>query len=267
MSMKLHTLPAYAPVAAAALFLPRTWTGRVAGACAPSLGRRFAPAANPRRLANYGRFLADFMHAAWRGQRGIESIVPRVEGLSGLRMWEGPLCPDRPARGRGTEAPPTGILFVSAHLGQWELGGFRLGSLGLPFTAVAARRGSAGMQGLRAWGRRKFGMDTLPVREDGSEPEAFHALAARLRTGGRIGMLIDHRDPATGRTAFSRAPVLLQRRSGAAIVPFACLLDPDGSYTLHLAEPIPPGPEAGDKVETVLRNWITEHPDQHYLWI
>ena len=249
--MNLHTLPAYAPVAAATLILPRSWTGRASRTLAPPLGRRLHPAGDPRLLANYGRFLADFMHAAWRGPRGIAALVPRVYGLE--------------AAGEASRAG-RGVLFVSVHLGQWELGGFRIGERGFPFLSVAERRGSEGMQRLRAWARRRFGGETLHVNGYGADRDAFRSLSARLRDGGRAGMLIDARDPRTGAIAFSRAPALLQRRTGCAIVPFVCLLDDDGRYTLTLLDPVMPGADAGGCLEETLRQWIARYPDQHYLF-
>jgi len=114
-----------------------------------------------------------------------------------------------------------GVLFVTAHIGNWELMG-RVVSMHHPLAVVAApiydRRVEKIMIGLRA----AHGIETL-VRDS---PGSLKRLIAMLRRGGVVGLLIDQDTKTDGvfvpffhQQAFTpTGPASLAFRTGASVV-------------------------------------------------
>lgn len=170
-----------------------------------------------------------------------------------------------------------GVVAVSAHLGNWEIGGCGIGHLGFrlswllrpvenPFLQDGLNeiRASAGVGVITKWGGLR---------------EAMHV----LRRGEILAMLVDQdaRDqgvfvPFFGQEASTlKSPALLSLRTGAPILPFAARRRPDGRMTLDFAEPfVAEGSHEheGDlerataRFTACIEAWIRETPDQ-WLWI
>ncbi len=120
-----------------------------------------------------------------------------------------------PARGRGS-------VFVTWHLGNWELMARLVARVGAPVSAVAKRGGDERLMGLiEAW-RAGGGVTTL-WRED---PSTARALLRVFKQGHVLGILVDQDTkvqgiwvPFFGRPAYTpRAPADLALRSGAPIL-------------------------------------------------
>jgi KDO2-lipid IV(A) lauroyltransferase len=134
---------------------------------------------------------------------------------------------DRLVKIEGEEALKTaaaggrGVLFVTAHIGNWELMG-RVVSMHYPLAVMAApiydRRVEKIMIGIRA----AHGIETL-VRDS---PGALKRLIAMLRRGGVVGLLIDQDTKTDGvfvpffhQEAFTpTGPASLAIRTGASVV-------------------------------------------------
>jgi len=153
------------------------------------------------------------------GQTGVESLglahtTPqalakrcRFEGLEHLQ--------EALDRGRG-------VLALTAHLGNWELGGLAMAARGVPFYAVG-RRQSNPLVDLRVTRlRESFGGTVIHHRN------AVRPVLRALREGAMVAFLLDQR--ARGREAvksqFFGQPVatnqglaLLALKSGAPVVP------------------------------------------------
>lgn len=123
----------------------------------------------------------------------------------------------RDALGRGK-----GIVFVTGHLGNWELMARLVTRVGRPVHAVAKRGGDARLMGLVEQWRRQGGVTTL-WREDAS---TARALLRVFRRGEVLGILVDQDTavqgvwvPFFGRPAFTpRAPGDLALRTGAPVL-------------------------------------------------
>lgn len=172
-----------------------------------------------------------------------------------------------------------GVFILSAHVGFWEL---------VP-PVVALYRGPMGIVvrpadnpwldvELRAL-RERFGNEVFPKRG------AARKMLEKLRSGGRVGILIDQRVqpkegievPFFGHPALT-SPVLarLSLRTGAAVVPVAAYPEPGGRYRLVARPAILPPEGASDDEPTVAaltRRYlevaeedIREHPSM-WLWM
>jgi KDO2-lipid IV(A) lauroyltransferase len=173
-----------------------------------------------------------------------------------------------------------GIVFTSAHLGNWEILGARAGSAGLPVNSVFKPLGNPWLDRWLAGQRRRFGQGTI------SKAQSPLATAMRcLREGKNVAFLVDQRPRRSGvvvrflgiPTTTTPAPALLSLRSGAPVVPVCAIRTPDQeSLLMLLGEPIYPNRQAPDRRREILRitqeftrqleEWIRLYPDQ-WLWL
>ncbi|MCC6741613.1 MAG: lysophospholipid acyltransferase family protein [Planctomycetia bacterium] len=249
------------------------WIGRLASAVVKSKlkaasaqaemalgpgGARFAP----RSVVEFGQLAIEVMQITSTYSRERFRRHVTVVGEENLRA----------ARALGK-----GVVAVSAHLGNWEVGAAVLGHLGYPPTwllrpienpalqeAINAIRATAGIRVITKWGGLR---------------EAIHV----LRRGEVLAMLVDQdaRDqgvfvPFFGKEASTlKSPALLSLRTGAPIVPFAALRQPDGSFVVEIAEGFVPEGSADQEADLAratakftrtIEEWIRKHPEQ-WLWV
>jgi len=123
---------------------------------------------------------------------------------------------------RAALARGKGVVFVTGHLGNWELMARLVAKVGAPVSAVAKRGGDARLMGLIEQWRAEGGVTTL-WRED---PATARALLRVFKQGRVLGILVDQDTkvqgvwvPFFGRLAYTpRAPADLALRSGAPIL-------------------------------------------------
>jgi KDO2-lipid IV(A) lauroyltransferase len=127
-----------------------------------------------------------------------------------------------PAPLQAALAQGKGIVFVTGHLGNWELMARAVAKVGAPVSAVAKRGGDARLMGLiEGW--RQDGAVTTLWREDASTARALLRVFKENRV---LGILCDQDTsvqgvwvPFFGRPAWSpRAPADLALRTGAPIL-------------------------------------------------
>lgn len=116
-----------------------------------------------------------------------------------------------------------GVLLVSFHLGNWELGGPLVAANGLDLTIVTQEEPRAGMTEIRRQSRAQWGIKTVVVGEGGF---GFVEIIKRLQGGEVVGLLID-RPPASagvpvelfGRPFLATiGPAELARATGCAVM-------------------------------------------------
>lgn len=191
---------------------------------APVVGRAQAAAA-ARRL--YRQF-ADKLVDLWRFEAGCLGADAPGD-LRGREHYEA-------ARASGR-----GVLLVTLHLGNWEIGATVMTRLGQRLMVVTQAEPGDQFTRERQEARRAQGVDTLVV---GENPLAFVDVIRRLGDGGLVALLIDRPAPPTAvRTTFlgrpfdvSRAPAELARASGCLVVPVVVVREGSG----HVAEMLAP---------------------------
>jgi Kdo2-lipid IVA lauroyltransferase/acyltransferase len=179
----------------------------------------------------------------------IRSYADRVERY--MEIDPGPL--------RAALAQGRGIVFVTGHLGNWELMARAVAKVGAPVSAVAKRGGDARLMGLiEGW--RQDGAVTTLWREDASTARALLRVFKENRV---LGILCDQDTnvqgvwvPFFGRTAWSpRAPADLALRTGAPILVGTSHRKGErpGDGFLFEMTGIPYDPEPADREAEVLR--------------
>lgn len=195
----------------------------------PHLSEAEADALALRVYRSYGRDVVDFLRSMNR------------TGADALSMFEsheahGALFHSQLALGRG-------VILVTGHIGNWEMGSVMLRAQNLPLTIVAMREASAEINRRRMAFRDQIGAETLEVRQS---IDTALQLRRRLADNRIVAMLMDRhvgRDRVAvtffGRHAwFLRTPALLGYLTGAPLLPCSIVRLPDGRYRVKPGQPI-----------------------------
>jgi KDO2-lipid IV(A) lauroyltransferase len=166
-----------------------------------------------------------------------------------------------------------GVLFATAHLGNWELSAFAHALLASPMNVVVRPLDNPLIDGLVE--RRRALSGNRPLFKKDYARAILKALAANEAVGILIdqnastdtGVFVDFfGTPACAGTGFAK----LAARSGAAVIPgFALWSDRERRYVLRFYPPVPmTGDAARDTqaLQSQLESVIREYPDQ-WLWI
>ena len=131
-----------------------------------------------------------------------------------------------------------GVLLVTGHFGNWEIGGALMRALGLPMTVLAMREADDEIHRIRVEYRQRFGADTIEVRQS---MDTALQIRRRLAENRIVAMLMDRhvdRDRVAvtffGRRAwFLRTPPLLAYMTGAPLLPCSVVRMPSGRFRVR----------------------------------
>jgi Kdo2-lipid IVA lauroyltransferase/acyltransferase len=166
-----------------------------------------------------------------------------------------------------------GVLFATAHMGNWELSAFAHALMTEPMNVVIRPLDDPKVDRLVEQRRRLSG-NKLIEKKDGAR-----AILRALQQNEAVGILMDQNTslqegvfvnffgtPACANTAFAK----IAHRTGAAVIPgFALWLENENRYVLRF---YPPVEMTGDPTEdtqrlhAILEAVIREYPGQ-WLWI
>ncbi|MEZ5978267.1 MAG: hypothetical protein R3F34_08620 [Planctomycetota bacterium] len=197
-------------------------------------------------------------------------VVPRERILDHVRLELGErfgaMCEE-----------PSSVVFVTPHVGNWEVGSLIVERLGFrPFAVVAKPTKNHFVSQRMLRSRRARGIEVLPRR--GAMTDA----PARVRAGGSLGLLLDQRArvkpvlaPLFGRPArCDRSAGVLIRRLGVPLVLACCYRGRDPlTFDFCVDEVVEPGELAsmgpGDVAARLNRSFermILARPEQ-YFWL
>ena len=212
---------------------------------------------------NFGYSIVDFFRIPLMNAGNADRFMAAVRG------WEHM----QPAMAAGT-----GGIFVTIHMGSWELGGAYLSLHGLPLTVAALPHKDRRIEEIFVQSREAVGMEVVPVGG------ALAKLENALTRGRFIGLLAD-------RDTRGRGPLLpffdqvthmpdgharLALRTGAWIFPARIYRLRNGRPVIDVRPPIIPDPET-DTIESLtercivdMEEFIRSHPEQWFsfydLW-
>lgn len=206
---------------------------------------------------NFGKYLVDF----FRFSRLSEEDIRRLVIIENIQHLDQAL-----ALGRG-------VLLVTAHLGNWELGGSVLASLGYRMNAVVLRQPSFKLNEFFQRYRRQRGMRIVPLGR------AAGAMMEALRRNELVALLADRdysrrNDPVLfcGASAcLPRGPAWMAVKTGAPVVVGFMLRRPDDTFVLSLYPPIVPGEGMGrEPIQTeicrVMEDGVCGNPSQWFMF-
>ncbi len=166
-----------------------------------------------------------------------------------------------------------GVLFATAHFGNWELSAFAHALMTEPMNIVVRPLDDAGLDRLVEMRRQLSGNRLIQKRD------AARGILRALAANEAVGILIDQNTslaegvfvdffglPACANVAFAK----IAARSGAAVIPgFAVWREDEKRYVLEFRPPVEITGDAQrdtERLHRVLESAIRRHPDQ-WLWI
>jgi len=205
----------------------------------------------------FGKYLVDFFRYSSAFCEEIEGKVS-IENLSHIESAV--------QRGRGA-------IVVTAHVGNWELGGMMLARLGHPVTAVYRPFGIRHLDRMFTDRRQSRGIRLIPLGR------AVPGLLRSLRSGGVVSLLADRDFTGRGQPcpffgAPARLPMgaaILSIKTGAPIVPAFMLRQVDDRFLLKFHPPILPRAgctvdELQSQVVSSMQDVIGEYPYQWFIF-
>jgi KDO2-lipid IV(A) lauroyltransferase len=218
----------------------------------PEKSRKQIEALAGGTFQSYGRGVVDYLHAG----NGSE-VVPRGAALDIMESLVG------------------GAILVTAHMGNWEVGGEFLGKAIGPHMMVGFPERDEGVEDFRRIKRETSGHTTLFV---GMGVSGMLRLRRGLESGQRMVVLADRalgKDAVEvtfrGRPAnFLKSPSVFSLMTGVPLVPVAVMCDGPGAYSAFVGEPYTTAACGGSPGAAMQRSAdffsdiLERYPDQWY---
>ena len=169
-----------------------------------------------------------------------------------------------------------GVIVLTGHIGNWELGGAYIAARGMPLDAVARGMENPLFDAYLTRTRRRIGMNVV------HDADAVREVPRALRAGRAVAFLFDQGAvglastwvPFFGRMAKTpRGPAVFALRLGAPMVFGAAIRQPSGRFAISFepVETVRTGDREADvdamvaAYTGVLERWVRRVPDQ-YFW-
>jgi len=217
-----------------------------------------------RMLINYAYYLIDLFRYEEGDEHALEDILSNATGYEHLQ-----------AALKGGK----GAILLTAHLGNWEMGGIVLSKLGHPVNIVYFPDGSERIEKNRTRQRLMRGVKEIRLEPGNISPlsmmRALQAGELVAIQGDKLyhdkGAMVKFFDaPAY----FPRGPVMLAMLAESPILPSFIVIDKKGKYNIIVEAPIymdKTGDRERDieanlgKVVPVLQKYIGQYYDQWYI--
>jgi len=209
-------------------------------------------------FCNFCKYLVDFLRQDRLDEAALRKLVT-IKGAENLK--------EAFSRNKG-------VILMSAHLGNWELGAVVTTMLGYPLNIIALQHKDKRVDDFFNGKRTAQGIKVIPL--GGSIKKAFK----RLDENEAIAILAD-RDFSKSdlRVEFFGKPAVMPRgigvfklRKDAAIVPTFIIRNPDNSYTMTYEKAVEVNERTGNEEEDlknivqkateIVERYVKEFPDQ-----
>ena len=214
-------------------------------------------------FCNYAKYIVDYFRFPHINKDNWKSIIPQYEGAD--------FIDDTLKKGKG-------LMLLTAHLGNWELGGLLFNILGYPMNVVTLIDENLKIDEVRERWRRSRGIKSLTVS---NSITAAKNIADALAKNEIVAMLGDRATKTNrmrikffGKEAyFPTGPAILSLLTGAPIVPGFVLYQGRGRYYGVAEKPIyakDTGNREKDirrtleKIIRVFEKYTRQYPDQWY---
>lgn len=214
-----------------------------------------------RMARNFAKYLVDF----FRFEKFDISYIKKNISIENINYFDEAISKNK------------GVIILTAHLGNWELGGVVVALLGYLFWVVALPHKEKKVNDFFNFQRESKGIKVIPlgraVRKslDILKNNGLLALAGDRDFTGK-GLIMDF----FGKPAiFPEGPAALSLKTGASIVPGFMLRNPDDTFTLRIEKPIEfssTGKKDEDmkqlmeKYVKIFEQYIRRYPDQWYMF-
>jgi KDO2-lipid IV(A) lauroyltransferase len=214
--------------------------------------------------ASYGHLGRTTTETALLPMYSAERIIDMFEEVEGWSIVEERLARDK------------GLILVTGHLGNWEVGGAYLAARGLPMQAVARHMENPLFDRYLTRTRERIGMAIV------HDEDAVRRVPRALRSGHAVAFLIDQGAVGLASTwvpffrrlaKTPRGPAVFALRLGTPVVFGAAIRQPSGRFRLYF-EPIDTTPTKHLEADierivanytAVLERYVRRAPEQ-YFW-
>lgn len=214
-----------------------------------------------RMSRNFAKYLVDF----FRFEKIDKEYIKKYVRIENIHNFDAAL-----SKGKG-------VITLTAHLGNWELGGIVIALLGYPFWVVALPHKDKRVDKFFNFQRERKGLKVVPLGR------AVRACLDLLKQN-KIVALVGDRDFTQkglildffGRpTCLPEGAAAISLKTGAPIVPGFMLRNKDDTFTLTIEKPIeftPTGDRDKDLIsligryKKVIEDYIRKYPDQWYMF-
>ncbi len=210
---------------------------------------------------DFAKYLIDFFYATGKIDKAYIEKNVTIKNLEYL--------PQVLKKGKGA-------IVLTAHVGNWELGGFIISRLGYPLIAVALPHKERSVNNLFNEQRQSQGLTIVPNNV------AIRECIRGLR-GNRLVALLGDRDfNATGeimdffgkKTRIPKGPAAFALKTGAAIIPAFLTREENDRFTLTIEPPIYPPENPTEQTEKeilgqcvkIIEGAIRRNPTQWYMF-
>ncbi|MDD3905138.1 MAG: lysophospholipid acyltransferase family protein [Candidatus Omnitrophica bacterium] len=210
---------------------------------------------------NFAKYLVDF----FRSSKIDAEYVKRFAKFEGIHNLDNAL-----KRGKG-------VILLSAHIGNWELGGFVISMSGYPVSAVALTHPNKKIDDF--FKRQRLAGSLTPI-EIGMGLKSCYKV---LRSNNVLGLLGDRDFTKNGlmldffgkKTLFPKGPSVFSYRLGSAVVPTFITREPDDSFRVVFETPMLTDQnkseedavlELGKKCASIIESYVRLYPTQWYIF-
>jgi KDO2-lipid IV(A) lauroyltransferase len=221
-----------------------------------------------RSWRNYGRYMAEFFYLP---NAYVPDIIARIEDTTPAPGWRGRL--------EAVSSSGRGVLFPTAHFGNWDVGGVVVASI-VPLHAIAETFPDPRLNALVVDQRAKLGMSV--INSEGSLRRVIRV----LQDGGNVATPVDR--PLEegdgvpinffGRRCYAPSGTAkLALKTGAYVMPGFVWNDErySATYYGYAAEPIHFEPTSDREADVIaltqriydeIEHVVREHPTQWYMF-
>lgn len=173
-----------------------------------------------------------------------------------------------------------GGILLTAHLGNWEMGGVILSYLGHPLMAVALPHKERPVNDLFNQQREDKGITIVPISQ------AIRRCMETIKANGLVALVADRDFNMHGETLdflgkkaiVPRGPAVLSLRTGAPLIPAFLIRQDNGTFDLFVNKPIyPPADKIGEDNQEniialiksylpVIEKFIRQYPSQWLMF-
>lgn len=221
-----------------------------------------------KTFENFGKYLVDF----FRFQKLNQGYIKKNIKIEDIHYFNQALARQK------------GVVVLTAHLGNWELGGVVVALSGYPFWVVALEHKNKKVNDFFNFQRQSKGINVIPFGK------AARQCLSLLKQNKMVALVGDRDFSESGmvldffgrKTLFPLGPAAFAVKTGAIIVPGFMFRNKDDSFTLKIEESIEYRPEnnsAGNKEDSekamrlvmekyikIFEDYIKKYPDQWYMF-
>lgn len=213
-----------------------------------------------RMFHNFAKYLVDF----FRFPRLDKEYINRYIKIEGIEYFDYALSKNK------------GVIALTAHLGNWELGGSIIALLGYPLWVVALSHKNKKVDNFFNSYRQSKGLGVIPFGRAAR-------LCLNLLRDNKIVALVGDRDFSEKgiivdffgkKTLFPPGPAALALKTQAAIVPGFMIRNSDDTFTLKIEKPIEYSAceniidtrEVINLYKAAIEDYIRKYPEQWYMF-